>query len=78
MPISNFPFLKASDADPMPRPWLFVRINNPDTGAYFFLNEHIDFGEIIIIFLLFFIVAFGSLKLVWNYLQRGTSFNKKL
>ena len=31
MPISDFPFLRASDADPTPRPWLLVRIHNPDT-----------------------------------------------
>jgi predicted aspartyl protease len=44
MPISNFPFLKASDADPMPRPWLFVRINNPDTGRFLNTIGLIDTG----------------------------------
>jgi predicted aspartyl protease len=44
MPISDFPFLKASDADPTPRPWLFVRIQNPATGAFVHTIGLIDTG----------------------------------
>lgn len=32
MPIRDFPFLKASDADLTLRPWLILRISNPETG----------------------------------------------
>lgn len=44
MPISDFPFLKSSDADPLPRPWLFVRISNPDTGRFLNTIGLIDTG----------------------------------
>jgi predicted aspartyl protease len=44
MPISNFPFLKASDTDSTPRPWLLVRINNPDNGRFFYTIGLIDTG----------------------------------
>ena len=44
MPISDFPFLKASAADPTPRPWLFVRIENPATGAFVHTIGLIDTG----------------------------------
>ncbi len=44
MPITDFPFLKASDADPTPRPWLFVRIRNPDTGVFVDTIGLIDTG----------------------------------
>lgn len=44
MPIRDFPFLRASDADPMLRPWLLVRINNPHTGGFFDTVGLIDTG----------------------------------
>ena len=44
MPISDFPFLRASDADPTPRPWLFVRIENAATGAFVHTIGQIDPG----------------------------------
>jgi hypothetical protein len=44
MPISDFPFLKASDADPTARPWLFVRIQNPATDAFVHTIGLIDTG----------------------------------
>jgi predicted aspartyl protease len=44
MPISDFPFLKASGIDPTPRPWLFVRIKNPDTGRFVYTIGLIDTG----------------------------------
>ncbi len=44
MPIKNFPFLKASDADTTPRPWLFVRITNPNTGRSLSTIGLIDTG----------------------------------
>jgi hypothetical protein len=44
MPISDFPFLKASGADPTPRPWLFVRIQNPATGAFVHTIGLLDTG----------------------------------
>jgi hypothetical protein len=44
MPITDFPFFRASDTDPTPRPWLLVRINNPDTGKFFYTVGLIDTG----------------------------------
>ncbi len=44
MPISNFPFLKASDTDTLPRPWLFVRIKNPNTGRFLNTIGLVDTG----------------------------------
>jgi predicted aspartyl protease len=44
MPIGDFPFLKASDADPTARPWLFVRIQNPTTGAFIHTIGLVDTG----------------------------------
>ena len=44
MPITDFPFLKASDADPIPRPWPSVRIKNPDTGGFIHTIGLIDTG----------------------------------
>jgi len=44
MPIRDFPFLKASDADPTPRPWLFLRIHNPDTSSFVDTIGLIDTG----------------------------------
>ncbi len=44
MLIIDFPFLKASDADPTPRPWLFVQIRNPATGASVHTIGLIDTG----------------------------------
>jgi len=32
MPIDSFPFIQACPADSKKRPWLFIRITNPDTG----------------------------------------------
>lgn len=51
---------------------------NQESGKYFYLYEHIDIGEIIIIFFLIFFLTFGALKIIWNYLQRGSIINKKL
>jgi len=44
MPISDFPFLKAFDSDPTPRPWLFVRIQNPNTGSFLSTIGLVDTG----------------------------------
>jgi predicted aspartyl protease len=31
MPIDSFPFFRAYPTDPRKRPWLFIRVKNPDT-----------------------------------------------
>ena len=44
MPISDFPFLRTSEADPTSRPWLCVRIKNPATGKFLYTIGLIDTG----------------------------------
>ena len=44
MPIRDFPFLKASTADRVSRPWLLVQVNNPNSGKFFRTIGLIDTG----------------------------------
>lgn len=44
MPIDNFPFFRAYRSDPRKRPWLFIRVVNPDTGLSFSTAGLVDTG----------------------------------
>lgn len=44
MPIDNFPFFRAYPTDPKKRPWLFIRVNNPDTDHSFPTVGLVDTG----------------------------------
>ena len=44
MPIESFPFIRACPADPKKRPWLFIRITNPQTHLSFDTAGLIDSG----------------------------------
>jgi predicted aspartyl protease len=44
MPIESFPFFRAYPADPRKRPWLFIRVKNPDTGQVFSTVGLVDTG----------------------------------
>ena len=44
MPIESFPLYRAYPADPRKRPWLFIRVKNPDTGQVFSTVGLVDTG----------------------------------
>ncbi len=44
MPIDKFPFIRAYPTDPRKRPWLFVRVRNPDTNHSFPTIGLVDTG----------------------------------
>jgi predicted aspartyl protease len=44
MPIDSFPFIRAYRTDPKKRPWLFIRVKNPDTGHSFPTAGLVDTG----------------------------------
>ena len=44
MPIERVPFFRAYPADPRKRPWLFIRLKNPDTGQVFSTVGLVDTG----------------------------------
>jgi predicted aspartyl protease len=44
MPFETFPFFRAYPADPKKRPWLFIRLKNPDTGKVFSTVGLVDTG----------------------------------
>ena len=44
MPIDNFPFFRAYPADAQKRPWLFIRVKNPNTNRSFSTVGLIDTG----------------------------------
>ena len=44
MPIDSFPFFGASPTDPRKRPWLFIRVKNPDADRSFPTIGLVDTG----------------------------------
>lgn len=44
MPIESFPFFRAYHTDPRKRPWLFIRVTNPQTARSFTTAGLIDTG----------------------------------
>ena len=44
MSIDSFPFIRACPADPQKRPWLFIRLTNPDTSRTFDTVGLVDSG----------------------------------
>jgi len=44
MPIDSFPFFRAYHTDPRKRPWLFIRVKNPDTDRSFPTIGLVDTG----------------------------------
>jgi len=49
-------------------------IQNTETGAEFYINKTLSYGDLILIIILAIFLIFGIFKFVWNFIQQNWNF----
>lgn len=52
----------------------YFLIENSETGASFYLDKTLSYGDIILITFLIIFLLFGTLKFVWNFIQQNWNY----